>query len=63
MFAKVLFVGALAALATAQSAVLSFTNVPTPVTVGQQVALTFATNDTASPVTILLRKGVSGDSP
>jgi len=48
MFSKTLIVSALAALATAQSAVLSFTNVPNPVTDGQAQAITFRTNDTSS---------------
>ena len=48
MFSKTLVLSALAALATAQSAVLSFTNVPNPVTDGQAQAITFRTNDTSS---------------
>jgi hypothetical protein len=59
MFAKALLLGALAALATAQSAVLTFTRVPNPVTDGEPQAITYATNDTTSPVTIILRKGTS----
>ena len=61
MFTKALLVSALAAYAAAQSAVLTFTKVPNPVTDGQPQAITFATNDTASPVTITLRKGPSGN--
>lgn len=45
---KTLLVGALAALAAAQSSVLTFTNVPDPITDGQPQAITFATNDTSS---------------
>ena len=48
MFSKTPVLSALAALATAQSAVLSFTNVPNPVTDGQAQAITFRTNDTSS---------------
>jgi hypothetical protein len=48
MFSKTLLVGAFAALAAAQSAVLTFTNVPNPVTDGQAQAITFATNDTTT---------------
>jgi hypothetical protein len=48
MFSKTLLLSALAAFATAQSAVLSFTNVPNPVTDGQAQAITFRTNDTSS---------------
>ena len=61
MFSKAVLVSALAALASAQSAVLTFTHVPNPVTDGQAQAITYATNDTTSPVTITLRKGVSTD--
>ncbi|KAK4635232.1 hypothetical protein CLAFUW4_00593 [Fulvia fulva] len=63
MFAKALFVGVLAAFAAAQgtSSTLYFTRVPSPITAGQQTALTYATGDTTSPVTILLRKGNPGD--
>ncbi|EME49787.1 hypothetical protein DOTSEDRAFT_68546 [Dothistroma septosporum NZE10] len=61
MFAKALLVGVLAAVAAAQSSTLSFTRVPSPVTAGQEEALTYATGDTNSPVTILLRKGDSGN--
>lgn len=48
MFTKTLLVGALAAIAAAQSSVLTFTNVPNPITDGQPQAITFATNDTSS---------------
>lgn len=48
MFSKTLIVSAFAALAAAQSSVLTFTKVPNPVTDGQPQALTYATNDTAS---------------
>lgn len=61
MFTKTLLLGALAALAAAQSTVLTFTNVPNPVTDGQAHAITFATNDTSSPVSIILRQGPSTD--
>jgi len=59
MFSKTLLVSAFAALAAAQSAVLTFTNVPNPITDGQAQAITFATNDTSSPVSIILRQGPS----
>lgn len=61
MFTKTLLLSALAALAAAQSTVLTFTNVPNPVTDGQAHAITFATNDTSSPVSIILRQGPSTD--
>lgn len=61
MFTQTLLLSALAALATAQSSVLSFTRVPNPVTDGQVQVLLYSTNDTTSPVTILLRKGLSSN--
>lgn len=61
MFPKAILVGAFAALAVAQSTVLTFTRVPNPVTAGTANAITYATNDTMSPVTITLRKGESGN--
>lgn len=48
MFSKALLLGAIAALATAQSTVLTFTNVPNPITDGQPQAITYATNDTTT---------------
>lgn len=57
MLAKTLLLGAFAALAAAQSAVLTFTRVPNPITDGEPQAITYSTNDTDSPVTIILRKG------
>lgn len=57
MFTRTLLLGAFAALAAAQSAVLTFTRVPNPITDGQPQALLYATNDTSSPVTIVLRQG------
>lgn len=60
MFFKSLLVSALAALATAQSNPLGFTKVPNPVTVGKPNVITYMTNDDTTPVTILLRRGVSG---
>ena len=48
MFSKTLLLSALSALAAAQSAVLTFTNVPNPITDGQAQAITYATNDTTS---------------
>jgi len=48
MFSKTLLLSAFAALAAAQSTVLTFTNVPNPITDGQAQAITFATNDTSS---------------
>jgi hypothetical protein len=61
MFSKSILVSAFAALAYAQSSVLSFTRVPNPVTAGEATAITYATNDTTTPVTIILRKGPSGN--
>ncbi|EMC93601.1 hypothetical protein BAUCODRAFT_150900 [Baudoinia panamericana UAMH 10762] len=58
MFAKALLAGAFAALAAAQSTVLTFTYVPNPMTDGQPQALTYTTNDSFTPVTILLRQGL-----
>jgi hypothetical protein len=48
MLYNALLVTAFAALAVAQSAVLTFTHVPSTVTVGQPQAITYATNDTSS---------------
>jgi len=48
MFTKTLLVSGLAALAAAQSTVLSFTHVPNPITDGQAQAITYMTNDTTS---------------
>ncbi|KAK3111993.1 hypothetical protein LTR53_012198 [Teratosphaeriaceae sp. CCFEE 6253] len=59
MLAKILLASAFVALAAAQSAVLTFTKVPNPITDGQPQALTYSTNDTSTPVTIILRKGPS----
>ncbi|KAK5127212.1 hypothetical protein LTR85_008574 [Meristemomyces frigidus] len=61
MFAKALVISGLAALSAAQSAVLTFTKVPNPVTDGVAEAITYSTNDTTTPVTIILRKGASGN--
>ena len=61
MFAKALLLGALAVFAAAQSNVLTFTRVPNPVTDGQPQAILYATNDTTTPVTIILRKGPSSN--
>lgn len=55
MFSKTLVLSAIAALATAQSSVLTFTNVPNPVTDGKAQAITYATNDTSS-VCFLVRR-------
>jgi hypothetical protein len=52
MFSKTLLVSAFAALAAAQSSVLTFTNVPNPITDGQAQAITFATNDTTTVSTV-----------
>lgn len=58
MFAKSLLLTTLVAgLAAAQSAVLTFTRVPNPITDGEPQAILYATNDTQSPVTIILRQG------
>jgi hypothetical protein len=48
MFSKTLLLSVLSALAAAQSTVLTFTNVPNPITDGQAQAITYATNDTAN---------------
>jgi len=48
MFSKTIVLSALAAIAAAQSSVLTFTNVPNPITDGQAQAITYATNDTSS---------------
>ncbi|WPG97746.1 Hypothetical protein R9X50_00052700 [Acrodontium crateriforme] len=63
MLSKTLLLSALAAFAAAQqnvSTVLTFTHVPNPITDGSAQAITYATNDTTTPVTIILRKGPSG---
>ncbi|KAM3418644.1 extracellular matrix protein [Cercospora zeina] len=57
MFVKSIVVGALAALAAAQSAAISFTNPLPQARVGQSLELTWQANDASAPVTILLRKG------
>ncbi|KXL50386.1 hypothetical protein M433DRAFT_430137 [Acidomyces richmondensis BFW] len=57
MLSQTLVVTAFVAIAAAQSSVLTFTHVPNPVTDGQPQAITYATNDTSSPVTIILRQG------
>ncbi|KAK0256476.1 hypothetical protein B0A54_04683 [Friedmanniomyces endolithicus] len=59
MLSKLLLASAFAAIAAAQSKVLNFTAVPAPFTDGQAYALTYATNDTNSPVTIVLLQGPS----
>jgi len=56
-----LAVSALASVALAQSSTLSFTKVPTSVTVGQSYTIEWKTSDTTSPITITLRKGPSGN--
>ncbi|KAK4560844.1 hypothetical protein LTR86_005424 [Recurvomyces mirabilis] len=61
MFTKTLIASALASLVAAQSTVLTFTHVPNPITDGQAQAITYSTNDTTTPVTIILRKGVQTD--
>jgi hypothetical protein len=61
MFAKALLLSALAACAAAQSKVLFFTHVPNPITDGEPAAITYSTNDTESPVTIILRRGQSNN--
>ena len=45
---KAIAIAGLAALAAAQSSVLTFTHVPNPITDGQAQAVTYSTNDTAS---------------
>ena len=61
MFARALLLGAVAALAAAQSQVLTFTDVPNPVTDGEPQAILYSTNDTTNPVMIILRKGQTGN--
>ena len=61
MFTKALLLGAFAAFAAAQSEVLQFTHVPNPITDGEPQAITYTTNDTQTPVTIILRKGQIGN--
>lgn len=61
MFTQAFLISGLAALAAAQSSVLTFTHVPDPVTDGEAQAITYATNDTSSPVTIILRQGQSNN--
>ncbi|PPJ53480.1 hypothetical protein CBER1_00320 [Cercospora berteroae] len=61
MFVKSILVGAFAALAAAQSAAISFTNPLPQAVAGQSVELTWQTDDSTSPVTILLREGDAGD--
>ncbi|KAK3618690.1 hypothetical protein LTR56_024477 [Elasticomyces elasticus] len=61
MFTRFLLASSLAALAAAQSASLTFTHVNNPITDGQAQALTYSTNDTTTPVTIILRKGLATD--
>lgn len=60
-FAKTLIGAALAVVAAAQSSSLTFTNVPNPITAGEAQAILYATDDSQSPVTILLRRGPSGN--
>jgi hypothetical protein len=40
-----------------QTSVLTFTRVPNPITVGEPQAITYSTNDTTSPISIILKKG------
>lgn len=47
----------LAKTAVTQSAVLTFTRVPNPVTCGEPQAITYSTDDDTTPVSIILRKG------
>ncbi|KAK5174313.1 uncharacterized protein LTR77_001393 [Saxophila tyrrhenica] len=61
MFAKAVLLSALAACVAAQSKVLFFTHVPNPITDGEAAAITFSTNDTESPITIILRQGQQGN--
>ncbi|KAL9536041.1 hypothetical protein SMMN14_01432 [Sphaerulina musiva] len=61
MFVKSILVGALAALAAAQSSVISFTNsLPSPAEVGKPFTLTYTTTG-SGPVSIILRKGNPND--
>lgn len=48
-------------LVVSQSKVLSFTRVPNPMTDGEPQAITYATNDTNSPVSIILKQGAVDD--
>ncbi|TKA67453.1 hypothetical protein B0A55_08076 [Friedmanniomyces simplex] len=59
MFSKLLLASGFAAIAAAQSKVLFFTHVPNPITDGQAQALTYATNDTTTPITIVLLQGAA----
>ena len=61
MFTRSLLLSALATYAAAQSKVLFFTHVPNPITDGEKQAITYSTNDTQSPVTIILRQGDSNN--
>jgi len=59
--AKALLFSAFAACVAAQSKVLFFTQVPSLITDGDPAAISYSTNDTESPVTIILRQGQSGN--
>lgn len=61
MLSRIVLFGAFAVLASAQSSVLTFLHVPDPITDGQPQAITYATNDTVNPVSIILRQGPSGN--
>ena len=60
MFPKTILISAFAALAAAQSSVLTFTKVPNPVTDGQPQAITYATNDTMSVSNAIARQTTPG---
>ena len=57
MLSRTLLVGALAAVATAQSSALYFTDVPNPVTVGEPAVIGWTSNDTNTPVSLILKQG------
>lgn len=57
MLLRGLLLGAFATLTAAQSDVLSFTRVPNPVTDGEVNVLLWSTNNTKTPVEIILQQG------
>lgn len=59
MLSNTLLVAAFAALAAAQSTVLTFTNVPNPITDGQPQAILYATNDTSNVSPLEERRVIS----
>ncbi len=59
MFFRGLLVSLFVALTVADSSVLYFTRVPSPITDGEQSVLLWSTNDTTTPVEIILLSGLS----